>query len=93
MAEELWELSGHEGSIFNSEWPSYDPDLLIQDTITLVVQVNGKVRANIEVEAGLSEDEIRQVALDHEKIKKWVEGKTIRKTIVVRGKLINIVVS
>ena len=93
LAEELWEITGHKESIFNSQWPAYDPDFLIQDTITLVIQVNGKVRANKDVPAGLSDEEMKQCALKHENIGKWIEGKTIRKMIVVRGKLVNIVVS
>ncbi len=93
IAEEIWEKLGHTESIFLSAWPKYDPELIKDEEINLVVQVNGKVRDTIRISANITEEEAKKVALESEKIKAHLEGKEIKKIIFVGGKLINIVVS
>ena len=92
LAEELWVELGNKESIFKQSWPKFSPDLVKDETINLVLQVNGKVRDMIEVSADISEEEAKKIALESDKIKKWLEGKEIKKIIFVKGKLVNIVV-
>jgi leucyl-tRNA synthetase len=92
LAEELWTGMGKPYSIHNQPWPEYDPALVKEDQITLVVQVNGKVRDKIDAPAAINEQEARELALSSEKIKGHLEGKTPVKVIYVPAKLINIVV-
>ena len=92
FSEEAWEAFGHKESIFTSNWPQYDKDLIKDDVISLVVQINGKLRANIEAPADIGEDEAINLAQENEIIQKWIHGKDIIKTIFVKGKLVNIVV-
>ncbi len=92
LVEELWEKSGHKKSIFLEIWPEYDLELVKEKTIILVIQVNGKVRDKIKVEADIIEEKAKEIALSQEKIKKWVQDKDIKKTIFVPKKLINIVI-
>ncbi|MDA3803045.1 MAG: leucine--tRNA ligase [Patescibacteria group bacterium] len=92
LSEELWERMNEKESIFKSSWPEYS-SLLIQDkNINLVVQVNGKLRATIEVSADISEEEAFEVSSNNEKVKSYLEGKEIIKKIFVPKKLVNIVV-
>lgn len=79
-------------SILQEAWPKYDPELVKEEMIILVIQVNGKVRDKIEVKADISEEKAKELALSREKIKKWIGGKEIKKVIFVPGKLINLVV-
>src|SRR5439155_13648628 len=90
LAEELWARLGHE-RLWEQPWPTADPALLERETFELVLQVNGKVRDRIEVPAGLSEDELIEHAKASERVRAHLNGKPIRKTIVVPGKLVNIV--
>jgi leucyl-tRNA synthetase len=92
VTEELWSLAGHQESIHLATYPVSDPELAADDEISLIVQVNGKVRDKITVSASISSDEAEAVALGSEKVEDWVKGKTIRKVIVVPGRLVNIVV-
>ncbi|MDP3043253.1 MAG: class I tRNA ligase family protein [bacterium] len=92
MSEELWRELGHKESVFKEKWPEYDPELVKDKIINLVVQVNGKLRDTIEVPADISEEEAKKAALESEKIKKWIAGKKIVKVIFVKGKLVNIAV-
>jgi len=92
LTEELWHKIGHEGFILNESWPDYNEELTKQDVITLVIQVNGKLRARLEVPGGLGNDEIKKIALGNEKIIHYTEGKELVNVIVVRDKLVNIVV-
>jgi len=92
MAEELWERLGHTESVHRQPWPHYDPALAATETVTLIAQVNGKVRDRIEIEARASDDEIKEVAMASERVAKFVEGKEVVKVIAVPGKLVNIVV-
>jgi len=92
LAEELWEKLDNKKSIFLEDWPKYNPDLIKEDTITLVVQVNGKVRDQIEVNQGINKEEAEKVVLGREKVKQWIKEKKIRKIIFIPDKLINIVI-
>ncbi len=96
LAEELWEevriKNSEFRSIFLEAWPEYDPALIVDETFSLVVQINGKVRDTIEVGADISEEDAKDTALKSEKVKKWTEGKEIAKIIYIKGKLVNIVV-
>ena len=91
VAEELWERLGHE-RLWEQPWPQADPAMLERDTFELVVQVNGKLRDRIEVPAGLSDDELAELARASDKVQAQLDGNEIRKTIVVPGKLVNFVV-
>ncbi len=92
IAEEMWQNLGHKDSVTTQSWPTYDDTKLIDDTITIVVQVNGKVRANLEVSKDISEDDAKTVALADENVRKWLEGKEPKKVIYVKGKLVSVVV-
>jgi leucyl-tRNA synthetase len=90
--EELWAQRGQPYSIHQQPWPEWDEAAAKEDTITLVVQVNGRVRDKIEAEAGTSDETLKELALASDKIQGWLDGKAPRKVIVVKGKLVNIVV-
>ena len=92
LTEEVWHDLGGEGSIHNQEWCKWDENLAKSSSVTLVVQVNGKVKDRLEVTEGLNQDEMKEAALHSPKIQAQIEGKTVVKTIVVPGKLVNIVV-
>ncbi len=87
----IWQSLGHSESVLDASWPVADEDALKKDAITLVVQVNGKVRAKLEVPAGLDKDAIEKLALEHDNVTKFTDGLTVRKVIVIPGKLVNIV--
>ncbi len=91
FAEEAWEALGMPGRACLQPFPTFDPALTVQDIVTLVVQVNGKVRANLEVPRAAPREEIERIALSDERVRKWTEGKAIRRLVVVPGRLINIV--
>jgi leucyl-tRNA synthetase len=91
VAEELWQALGHE-RLWEHPWPKADQALLERDTFELVVQVNGKVRDRFEVDAALAEQELVARALESEKVRSHLNGRQVRKTIVVPGKLVNLVV-
>jgi len=91
LAEEMWEMLGHNESVFEAGWPEYDESKIVFDTFELVAQVNGKVRATIEASADISEAEAVDMAMSHDNVKRFIEGKTVRKTIYVPKKLVNIV--
>ena len=92
IAEEMWERLGNKKSVFESDWPLYDEKALVQDEITLPVQINGKVRSRIAVPLAASEDEIKKIILKDPVVNKWIDGKNIKKFIVIKGKIINLVV-
>ena len=91
MSEELWETIGGEGFIMLSPWPQHDPQWLQVETVKIAVQINGKVRGTIEVNASADQDAIWQAALDEPNINRWIDGKEPRKKIFVPGKLMNVV--
>lgn len=92
ISEEIWEKLGEKESIHKQPWPKYDPNLAKEKTITMVIQINGKVRDKIEVETNISEETAKEMALSRDKIKGWLGAKTPKKVIFVPEKLINIVV-
>jgi leucyl-tRNA synthetase len=92
LSEELWSMIGGKGSIFSQAWPSADPKALKLDTVTMVVQVNGKLRGNFDVPAGINEDTFFSMVSHDERVAKFIDGKQIVKRIFVPGKLLNIVI-
>lgn len=92
IAEELWNILGHNNTITYEAWPTYDESKIVDDEINLPVQVNGKVRATIKVAVDATQDEIKEIAHQSENVKTHLEGKTIVKEIYVKGKIYNIVV-
>lgn len=93
VAEELWRGAlGNEGSIFNATWPEYNEEYLKENSVTMAVSFNGKPRFNITVAADATNDTIQAQALADPAAAKWLEGKTVRKVIVVPGKIVNIVI-
>jgi len=92
IAEELWEVLGHETSVFDASWPAYDEAMLREDEITIVVQVNGRVRGKLQVARESSEDAILEMALADDTVRLHLGGKAVRRKIVVPGKLVNLVV-
>jgi leucyl-tRNA synthetase len=92
FCEELWHGLGSKESVFKAEWPKYDPSLIVEDIVVMVIQVNGKVRLKIEVPADISEDKLKEMVLSDEKVKPWLQNKPIKKVIIVPQKLVNIVI-
>jgi leucyl-tRNA synthetase len=92
LAEELWEQIGNQASVSKVSWPEYEAALTIDEEVTVVLQVNGKVRSKIDVAAGTDKAELERLARADDRIAGWIEGKTAVKTIVVPDKLVNIVV-
>lgn len=92
ITEELWHSTGHTGSIHTTDWPSYDEEMTQDETFTLVIQVNGKVRERIEVSADISENEARFLALDNPRVASFIGESTVQKVIYIPGRLVNIVV-
>lgn len=92
MGEELWEMIGKEGSIFDISWPEYDEKALVKDEVEIVVQVNGKVRAKLSIDANMSKEDMEKTALENEKVKAAIDGKNVVKVVAVPKKLVNIVV-
>jgi len=93
IAEELWKELGHEGGVLAADWPEVIEAALHRDEIQMALQVNGKVRDQIFVPSAATKEEIEKLAMENEAVLKWTEGKTIRKVIVVLGRLVNIAVS
>ena len=93
ISHELWNRLGHEGAVIDANWPVVDESALVQDSLQLVVQVNGKLRGQIEMPASASREEVEAAARSNENVLRFTEGLTIRKVIVVPGKLVNIVAS
>jgi leucyl-tRNA synthetase len=92
VTEELWYALGNKKSIHLSVWPEYDPRLIVDDEVKIIVQVNGKVRGSFITSVGVDDTKIEQMAHELPEVKKWTDGKHIKKVIVVKGKLVNIVV-
>ena len=91
MGEEIWSIMGHNDTIAYESWPVYDEDLCKEDTIEIVVQVNGKLKAKLNIEMDADKDSVMEMAMSDEKVKEAVEGKNILKQIYVPNKLVNIV--
>jgi leucyl-tRNA synthetase len=92
LAEEMWERLGHSDLIYRESWPAVDEAAAARETVTIVVQVNGKIRARLTVAATASEDEVKSAALADDNVKRHIEGKTVRKIIYVQGKMVSVVV-
>jgi len=92
LAEELWQRTGHDYSIHNQSWPQWDEALAKDEEITLVVQVNGKLRDRITVPSTITEDEAKKLALESQRVKAHLEGKELNKVIYAPGRLVNLVV-
>ncbi|HSV74950.1 MAG TPA: leucine--tRNA ligase [Chthonomonadales bacterium] len=91
MADELWSRLGREGSTYRAAWPRHDPAVAAEERVTVVVQVNGKLRDRVEVAAGASEEDTRAAALASPRIAELLAGRTVRKVVVVPGRLVNVV--
>jgi leucyl-tRNA synthetase len=92
FAEECWERLGHEGSVLDTTWPTWDAGLLSLDRIEIVVQVNGKTRSRIEIDRAADEETVVATALADEAVRRHLDGKQVRKRIYVRERLLNLVV-
>jgi leucyl-tRNA synthetase len=92
IAEELWAHLGHPTSVFRARWPDYDAALAASGDVEIAVQVGGKVRARLTVARGLDEARVQALALADPTVLKFVEGKSVRKTIYVQDRLLNLVV-
>ena len=93
IAEELWERLGNQGSVVHESFPEADTSLLVDETIEIPVQVNGKVRSRVTMTANAENELVEQAALNDERIQELLEGKEVRKIIVIPGKMVNIVAS
>ena len=91
ICHQLWLSLGHEKPVLETSWPKFDNSALVKDTLQVVVQVNGKVRAKLEVASSTDKDALEAIALKDDNVSRHIEGKTIRKVIVVPNKLVNIV--
>jgi leucyl-tRNA synthetase len=93
MAEELWtHKTGHSYSIHNQKWPAWSETLVQVEQVTLVIQVNGKLRDRLSISVSITEEEAKKLAFESPKVKPHIEGKQIMKAIFVPGKLVNLVV-
>jgi leucyl-tRNA synthetase len=92
LSEELWEKLGHSSSVFDSVWPTHDAEVLRAERVTVVIQVNGKLRGEMEVEADSDDETVKEAALKHPRIQKYIEGHDIKKIVIVKNKLVSIVV-
>ncbi|MCI5726737.1 MAG: leucine--tRNA ligase [Clostridium sp.] len=92
FSEEEWSYMGKASSVFNEQWPSFDSSALVKDEIEIAIQINGKIKARINIPSSYSEDEIKKAALENETIVANTEGKNIVKVIIIKGRLVNIVV-
>lgn len=91
IAEELWHQLGHDTTVCDAEWPAYNEDYLVEQSVSYVISFNGKARYNLQLPVGISKEEAEKAALENELSQKWMEGKSVRKVIVVPGKIVNIV--
>ena len=92
LAEEVWQMLDGERLIADADWPVADARLLVEDTVTLPIQVNGKRRSEITVPKDLPRDEIEKLAMDNKAVKKALEGGALKKLIVVPGRIVNVVI-
>jgi leucyl-tRNA synthetase len=93
ISHEIWQCLGHNDAIIDAQWPQVDESALVQDSLILVIQVNGKLRGQIEMPASASREEVEAAARSNESVLRFTAGLSIRKVIVVPGKLVNIVAS
>ena len=93
VAEELWSRMGHSESLTYASWPAYEERHLVQSTVRVAVQVNGKMRGTVDVPANASEEQVVDAAVGAEGVSKWLEGMTVKRRIYVQGRLLNLVVA
>ncbi|GAB4534738.1 MAG: leucine--tRNA ligase [Thermodesulfovibrionia bacterium] len=92
ISEELWQAIGNRGSIFNEQWPTWDEEFAREEEVELVIQINGKMRGKVMVPAGMGDEDLKRLALNAPRIQDYIKDKPIKRMIVVRGRLVNIVV-
>lgn len=92
VAEELWEVLGHKGTVFDAGWPKHDDALAAAGDVEIVVQVNGKVRGRVTVPRGLSQEAVEKLAFADDSVKKFMDGKAPKKVVYVQDRLLNVVV-
>jgi leucyl-tRNA synthetase len=92
IAEELWQQTGEKECILKESWPVWDEEIAKEEEIELVIQINGKLRCKIMIPAGLDDDAVKEKAFSDPKVHELLKGKTLKKIVVVKGKLVNIVV-
>jgi len=91
VAQELWGKLGNDGLVMDQDWPEIDEDALVQSNIQLMIQINGKLRGKVDVDVDADDKTVEALALENENVQQFLEDKTVRKVIVVKGRLINIV--
>lgn len=91
FVEEEWELLGNKSSVFNEKWPIFDKNALVKDEVEIAIQINGKIKSKINVSSSLDENGIKELSLNDDTIKTYLEGKNVIKVIVIKGRLVNIV--
>ena len=91
IGEEMWEKLGHNNTIAYEKWPSYNETKLVKNTVQIAVQICGKMRGTIEIDVNLDEKQIEEIALNADFVKSRIEGKQIKKIIVIKNKIVNIV--
>jgi leucyl-tRNA synthetase len=92
VAEEMWERLGHEPTVARAGWPEVDPALLVEESVTAIVQIQGKVKARLEVTPDISEADLEQLAMAHADVVRAIDGRPVRKVVVRAPKLVNVVV-
>jgi leucyl-tRNA synthetase len=93
LAEELWTRTGHPYSIHDQAWPDYDEGLAQEEEVTLVIQINGKLRDKVLVPSSISEDEAKELALGRERVKAYIDGKKVSNVVYVPRRVVNIVLA
>ncbi|PYM24109.1 MAG: leucine--tRNA ligase, partial [Candidatus Rokuibacteriota bacterium] len=91
VSEELWHQLGHEASLFTQSWPVADPAALVRKEVTVVLQVDGKVRSRLTVEVDAAEDTVQRLALADDKVQPWLQGRAVDRVVVVPNRLVNVV--
>ena len=92
ITEEIWQEMGYKESVHNQKWPEIDQKALVKESYELVIQINGKVRDKVFIKTNSSDDEIKEITINRTNVKKWVADKDIKKFIIIKGKIINLVV-
>jgi len=92
IVEEMWEMMGNKGSVIKESWPSYNPEFIKSEEITIIVQINGKVRSRLTVNTDISDDDLKNTVLSDIKVKEWTDHKEIKKFVIVPKKLVSVVV-
>lgn len=92
FCEELWQSLGNKESVLKAGWPEYDPEMLVEESVTIAIQVNGKVRSKLDVPSDITDERLKELVLADEKIKQWLGGKPVRNIVIVPKRLVSIVV-